>query len=107
MYKIDGLARRVLPVSEARRLLPKLVEQIAREGGRVDVTRRGQPAVTIMRTSDVAVRQAARSSRPAALGVELLVPEQDLVDVIRELRSRTGQPRSPSPERRRTRRRTG
>jgi prevent-host-death family protein len=89
------MAHRSLGVSEARRRLPHLVAEIAADGGRVDVTRRGRPLVTIVRTSDLEAPRADARAIPAALAVDLLVPSETLVDVIRALRSRVGRPRRP------------
>jgi antitoxin (DNA-binding transcriptional repressor) of toxin-antitoxin stability system len=97
------VAKQRLPVSEARRLLPRLVEQITREGGRVDLTRHGQPSVSIVRTSDIAAGAPPYGAERDALRVELLMPPEDVVGVIRELRSRVGRarPLDPGPSRRR------
>lgn len=91
------MATRTLGVSEARRLLPVIVQTIATEGGRVDVTVRGQPQVSIVRTRDLAERRAGQrasgSIAPDALRVEFVGPSERLVDVIRELRGRVGSAR--------------
>lgn len=79
------MAPRRLGISEARRLLPSLVETIAAEGGRIDITRRGLPGVTLVRTSDLDV-----PSSTGALRVELVDPAEDLVDTVRALRARLG-----------------
>ena len=88
-------------VSEARRLLPRLVRAISEEGGRVDVTLRGEPRVSIVRTEDIAGAHAGRMrpSRPDVLRVEFAVPPAALVDVVRELRSRVGRPRTAGARR--------
>jgi hypothetical protein len=93
-------------VSEARRRLPHIVRTIAGEGGRVDVTLRGQPQVSIVRTADVASERARGRRKVVAdvLRVEFLVPPGAIVDAIRDLRSRVGRPRGsrarPSSRRR-------
>jgi len=76
-------------------MLPELVHGIARDGGRVDITHRGEPKVSILRVSDVRRGSARRTSQPTlppALRVELL-HSGDLVEVIRGLRSRHRHPR--------------
>jgi len=91
------VATRKIAVSEARRLLPALVRSIARDGGRVDITYRGEPRVSLLRFSDVkskSARQAEVRALPAALQVELSIPAGELVGAIRELRSRQGRPRA-------------
>jgi prevent-host-death family protein len=84
---------RKLGVSEVRRRLPELVEAVARDGGRVDVTRRGESRVSIVRTADL--DGAAKSSRavPAGLRVEFNFPSDRLVEVIRGLRAQWSGPR--------------
>lgn len=98
------MALKTIGVSEARRLLPHLVETLARDGGRVDITHHGQPRVSIVRTSDLDQPGVGDGAELPfeALRVELADPTEDLVERIRELRSRTGQPRPmpPSPKRR-------
>jgi hypothetical protein len=89
------MAARRLGVSEARRLLPKIVESIARDGGRVDITHRGEPKVSILRVSDIrrgSKRRGEQQALPPALRVELL-SSGDLVEAIRTLRSRQKYPR--------------
>jgi hypothetical protein len=83
-------------VSEARRLLPRLVRTIATEGGRVDVTLRGRPQVSIVRTADMVGKGAGghRASPSDALRVEFVIPPRALVDAIRGLRRRVGRPRA-------------
>jgi hypothetical protein len=89
-------ARRI-GISEARRLLPQLVKSVAREGGRIDITCRGEAQVCLLRVSDV---KRARTlgpdvkAIPTALQVDFVVPSADLVEVIRDLRSRQGHPRT-------------
>jgi hypothetical protein len=81
---------RSIGVSEARRRLPAIVRTLAEEGGRVDVTLRGQPRVSIVRTADVA-RPRAGDRRPPGtevLRVEFPGPPAAVLDAIRELRSR-------------------
>ncbi len=82
-------------VSEARRLLPHIVRTIADEGGRVDVTVRGEPRVSIVRATDAATVAPSRSTRRGhdALRVEFAVPPGTLVEVVRALRARIGRPR--------------
>ena len=104
------MAQRSLGVSEARRLLPQIVRTIAEEGGRVDVTVRGHPQVSIIRTADLTRRERPAGTAehlPAALGVEFIVPAEQLVSVVRELRAHLGTARSvvPRPARARSRRR--
>ena len=87
-------ARRIMGVSEARRLLPDLVESIATSGGRVDITRRGEPKVSLVRTSDLEPQRAPEDAPSSSrLEVEFNFPSEELVDVVRELRSRLGRPR--------------
>jgi len=82
-------------VSEARRLLPDLVESIASSGGRVDITRRGEPKVSLVRTSDLERRRALEDATSSSrLDVEFNFPAGELVEVVRELRSKLGRPRS-------------
>jgi hypothetical protein len=90
------MAVRTMGVSEARRLLPGIVRTIAEEGGRVDVTLRGRPRVSIVRTADVAAepRKSRRARLADVLRVEFVVPPGSLVDAVRELRSRIGRPRA-------------
>ena len=89
------MGTRSMGVSEARRLLPRLVRVISDEGGRVDVTLRGEPRVSIVRTADLTGWRGGRSplSHPDALRVEFTLPPDALVDAVRELRSRVGRPR--------------
>ena len=100
------MAVRTMGVSEARRLLPRIVRTIADEGGRVDVTMRGEPRVSIVRTSEFtrSMRDDARSAVGDALRVEFAVPPDTLVDVVRALRARVARPRAPAADRRRSRR---
>ena len=102
------MAVRSMGVSEARRLLPQLVRTIADEGGRIDVTLRGEPRVSIVRTEDVAGGRTRRrkTSLPEAARVEFLFPSEDLIDVIRDLRSRVGRPRRVALRSRKPRRPT-
>ena len=89
------MVTRRLGVSEARRLLPRIVESIARDGGRVDITHRGEPKVSILRVSDVRRGPRGRAGGeavPPALRIELLRSE-DLVEVVRSVRARQGYPR--------------
>jgi prevent-host-death family protein len=87
---------RTLSISEARRLLPQLVDEVSRDGGRVDITRRGKPTVSILRTAEVE-RTRRGAEIPSALRVEFSFDPADLVDVIRELRSRIGHARPLAP----------
>jgi len=98
-------ARRTMGVTEARRLLPDLVESIATSGGRVDITRRGEPKVSLIRTSDLERAGASGDSSASRLDVEFNFPPDELVEVVRELRSRLGRPR-PTPRQGLSRRRT-
>lgn len=78
-------------VGEARRLLPELVRTIASEGGRVDITHRGEARVTLLRTSDVHVKaKPSQLGLPRALRVELGFPAQQLQEVLREVRGQSG-----------------
>lgn len=91
------MAIRRIGISEARRLLPELVKSIGADGGRVDITYRGEPRVSLLRVSDVKGKKTLRSEArglPAALRVELSIPAEELVDAIRELRGRQGRPRT-------------
>ena len=88
------MTTRTLAVTEVRRRLPELVEQIARDGGRVDVTVRGQSRVSIVRTEGLDRRRGRAQGIPSVLTVRLNVPAADLVGVIRDLRSRVGEPRA-------------
>src|SRR5262245_20618650 len=85
------MVTRRIGVSEARRLLPELVESVANEGGRVEITNRGEPRVTIVRTQDLV--SAGDRAAPGAMRVEFSFPSGDLVAVVRELRERVGRPR--------------
>ena len=86
---------RTLGVSEARRLLPELVKEIASEGGDVEITVRGRPQVRLSRVSDS--RRAGSRQKPygldPALRIVLNIPPEDLILAIRELRSSQGGPR--------------
>jgi hypothetical protein len=85
---------RRLSVSEARRLLPEIVEGVARNGGRVDITRRGEASVSIVRTSDL----DAEPGTDGALRVLFNFAPGDLIEVVRDLRSSIGKPRPlPTP----------
>ena len=104
------MANRRLAVSEARRLLPEIVRTIAEEGGRIDVTVRGEPRVSIVRTADLGRQRSGRTQSrgpvPDALRVEFVIESGALVEVIRNLRSRVGRARAVTPRRReRSRRR--
>jgi prevent-host-death family protein len=93
-----------LGVSEARQRLPEIVRRIARDGGRIDVTVRGRPRVSIVRTDILERRTGRGEAVPAALELRLNVPPGTLVDVIRDLRSSVGGAR-PLPAGRAVRRR--
>jgi prevent-host-death family protein len=87
---------RTLGISEARRLLPQLVDEVARDGGRIDITRRGEPVVSIVRATHAAsAKRSADDAHalPDALRAELACDPDDLPAVIRELRHRVGRPR--------------
>jgi hypothetical protein len=85
---------RQIGMSEARRLLPEIAAALERDGGRVDVTYRGHPRVSIVRTADLgAAPPSGATARSAALRVEFEVPAEDMVKTIRALRSRVGQAR--------------
>jgi hypothetical protein len=88
------VATRRIGISEARRLLPELVRSIASEGGRVDITYRGKPQVSLLRVSDVKQRPSPPLSEDPALRMKLRFPADDLVSVLRELRSTQGQART-------------
>lgn len=83
-----------LGVSEVRRRLPELVESIARDGGRVDVTCRGESRVSLVRTADLdgAGRSGAAPIEPA-LRVEFAFPAVELIDVLQDARLEWGAPR--------------
>jgi hypothetical protein len=96
MYSFCVVTRRI-GISEARRLLPALVKTIARDGGRIDITYRGEPRVSLLRISDIKGAKTARlkpRDLPAELRVQLSIPADDLADAIRELRGRQGRPRT-------------
>lgn len=84
---------RTIGVSEARRLLPEIVERISQAGGRVDITRHGHVTVSIVRTADLErrARNAGPAQRPnhppAALRMELLIEEGALDEAIRGART--------------------
>lgn len=84
------MATHSLSISEARRLLPELVHRLAAEGGRVDVTCRGKPTVTLLRTSDVdrAARRATKDGGiPPELRIALAIDPDDVEVRIAALRS--------------------
>jgi prevent-host-death family protein len=84
-------------VSEARKRLPGIIDAVSKDGGRVDITRRGVPVASIVRTRDIA-QQEREPLRAASLAVEFNFDPADLVDVVRGLRSRVGKPRqAPKP----------
>lgn len=74
-------------MSEARRRLPHLVQRVEREGGRVDITRRGEPVASIVRFRQPPARD--KSSR-SALRVELAFDAKELPEIVRDLRRRVG-----------------
>jgi prevent-host-death family protein len=85
---------RRISISEARRLLPQLVREVATEGGRVDITYRGKPQVSLLRVADVkGKRDAGEGTQADALKVELTIPPEELLGAIREIR-RTHAPRT-------------
>ena len=91
------MATRKIGISEARRLLPELVKTIGKDGGRVNITYRGEPRISLLRIADVKGEKAPRSGTrdlPAALQVELSIPTGKLVGAIRALRGRQGRPRA-------------
>ena len=90
------MATRRIGISEARRLLPELIKTIGADGGRIDITYRGEPRVSLLRISDVKGKRGLSRAKglPTALRVELLIPKEKLVDAIRELRGRQGRPRT-------------
>lgn len=88
------------------------MKEIAREGGRVDITYRGEPQVTLLRVADAKGHGSRQTPGvPGALRIELACPEDDLVGEIRKLRQGQGHPRTfwlpdggqnrPSPARKR------
>ena len=78
---------RRISISDARRLLPQLVREVAADGGRVDITYRGNPQVSLMRVSDVkGSGEATASKRRDALMVELAFGAESLLAAIREVR---------------------
>ena len=78
---------RRISISEARRLLPQLVREVAADGGRVDITYRGKPQVSLLRVSDVkGSREATASKLRDALEVELPDGPDALLVAIREVR---------------------
>ena len=78
---------RRISISEARRLLPQLVRDVAADGGRVDITYRGRPQVSLLRVSDVkGSREAAAPKLRDALKVELADGPEALLVAIREIR---------------------
>jgi prevent-host-death family protein len=81
-----------ISVSDARKLLPSIIDSVSKDGGRVDITRRGVPVASIVRTSDLA-DDGHRSRQASGLAVDFDFDPGDLVGVVRELRSRVGQPR--------------
>jgi len=91
------MVTRRLGISEARRLLPELVRSVAADGGRVDITYRGKAQVSLLRLADI---KAPRTSKPArgkvdpALRIVLKVPDEDLIQVIRQLRATQGHART-------------
>ena len=93
---------KTMGITEARRLLPQIVAAVAREGGRVDITHRGEPRVSVVRTEDLdrSAKTDDASLVPDALRVELNVTPDKLVERIHELRSRFGRPRPfpPAPK---------
>lgn len=94
-------------ISEARRLLPRIVEEVARDGGRVDITRRGEPMVSIVRSADLETKAEAHPAGglPPALRVEFICDPGELVSVIHELRARVGFAReAPKPRSKKRRR---
>lgn len=83
------MAVRRLGVTEARRRLPGLVKAIAERGGRIEITRRGLPAVALVR-ADTLERHAEDSdpmSATSALRVDLLTSDDNLIEVVHSLRS--------------------
>jgi len=65
------MSKRIMGISEARRLLPQIVTRVANEGGRVDITRRGAPMVAIVRASDLRETHGKNGrNRSSALSVE-------------------------------------
>lgn len=95
---------RSISVSEARRLLPAIIDSVSKDGGRVDITRRGVPVATIVRTSDLA-DHLGREPTEGNLAVEFACDPADLVSVVRELRGRVGRARSTVPRTAATKRR--
>jgi hypothetical protein len=82
-------------IGEARRVLPELVRTVAEQGGRIDITYRGEARVSLLRTSDLALQQGVRSAGlPGALRIELAFPAQALPGVLRELRATQGKARA-------------
>lgn len=82
-------------MSEARKRLPGIIDAVSRDGGRVDITRRGVPIASIVRTQDLDQKDRD-SPQPASLGVEFEFDPGELIDVVRDLRSRVGRPRRPA-----------
>jgi prevent-host-death family protein len=81
-----------ISVSEARRLLPSIIDAVSKDGGRVDITRRGVPVASIVRTSELA-GEGPRFRQSSDLALDFGFDPAELVDVVRELRSRVGRPR--------------
>ena len=92
MYNTNRTMKRTLGISEARKLLPQIVSAISRDGGRVDVTHRGRPSVSIVRTQDVSVgsRRGGNAPGVADLRVEFLQGAGRLRPEIKTLRARAG-----------------
>jgi prevent-host-death family protein len=90
MYKssctLCTVTRRI-SISEARRLLPQLVREVVADGGRVDITYRGKPQVSLLRVLDVKGSGAATPRKLRdALKVELADGPEALLAAIREVR---------------------
>jgi len=78
---------RRISISEARRILPQLVREVAADGGRVDITYRGKPQVSLLRVADVkGRREGGVGTQVDALKVELTLPSEALLGAIREIR---------------------
>jgi antitoxin (DNA-binding transcriptional repressor) of toxin-antitoxin stability system len=74
------------------RLLPSIIDAVSKDGGRVDITRRGVPVASIVRTSELA-DEGSHFRKSANLALDFGFDPAELVDVVRELRSRVGRPR--------------
>lgn len=94
------MRERRVTISEARRLLPSLVSQVARDGGRIEITRRGEPTVCLVRSPSAEASTERKGSPRASLipkgcAIGLKVGVEQIEEDLRALRLETARRKRP------------